>query len=111
MFKDIDFNSIEKTPFDGATLLGSRYVPPSIPDFEGEVEEGLKVYKGNCHCGAITYALKSKPLEDIEVMSCNCSLCSRVCNITKSALVFLTNIAEERFLDLPALQLGAGSRP
>ena len=78
MLKDVDVESISKKDFDGATLLGSKYEPPSIPDWEGEVEEGLKIYNGNCHCGAVSYRLKSKPLEEFEIMSCNCSLCSRV---------------------------------
>lgn len=78
MFKDVDVDSLVKMDFDGATILGSKYVAPPIPNYEGVVEEGLKVYKGNCHCGAVTYALKSKPLDELEIMSCNCSLCSRV---------------------------------
>lgn len=77
MLKDVEVESISKKDFDGATLLGSKYEPPSIPEWEGEVEEGLKIYNGNCHCGAVSYRLKSKPLEEFEIMSCNCSLCSR----------------------------------
>ena len=78
MLKDVDVESIAKKDFDGATMLGSKYEPPPIPEWEGEVEEGLKIYDGNCHCGAICYRLKSKPLEELKIMSCNCSLCSRV---------------------------------
>ena len=78
MFKDLDVDSVVKNAFDGATILGSKYVPPSVPDYQGEVEEDQKVYPGNCHCGAVTYALKTKPLEELKVISCNCSLCSRV---------------------------------
>jgi hypothetical protein len=50
-------------------------VPSSEPK---EAENGLKVYDGNCHCGAVTYRVKTKQLTETEVMSCNCSLCSRV---------------------------------
>ena len=91
MFRDLDVDSIVKNAFDGATILGSKYVPPSVPDYEGEVEEGQKVYHGNCHCGAVTYALKTEPLEEIKVMSCNCSLCSRVRPFTSSYLVIFPN--------------------
>lgn len=43
--------------------------------------EGGKVYKGSCHCGAVTLAVKSKPLEGDPdgVLECNCSGCVRVC--------------------------------
>jgi hypothetical protein len=95
MFKDVDVDSLVKNPFDGATLLGDKYVPPSVPDFKGEVEEGLKVYKGSCHCAAVTYALKSKPLEETNVVSCNCSLCSRVSPPLFITFIHLTCISEE----------------
>ncbi|KAL9121984.1 MAG: hypothetical protein Q9187_001460 [Circinaria calcarea] len=41
------------------------------------VDEGMKVYDGSCHCGAVTWKLKSKPLEDLVVVECNCSFCKR----------------------------------
>jgi hypothetical protein len=43
--------------------------------------EGGKQYKGGCHCGAITVALKSKPLDETFPeggLECNCSVCERV---------------------------------
>jgi len=36
-----------------------------------------RIYNGNCHCGAVTYAVKTKTLEEQKVMCCNCSICSR----------------------------------
>lgn len=40
---------------------------------------------GSCHCGAVTIALKSKPLETLDIskdeeriIDCNCSICVRV---------------------------------
>jgi hypothetical protein len=78
MLKDVDVDSLVKKDFDGGTILGSKYVPPSVPGYEGVVEEGLKIYNGSCHCGAVSYTVKSKPLEEMEIISCNCSLCSRV---------------------------------
>ena len=32
-------------------------------------------YDGNCHCAAIKFRFKSPPLETLEIMNCNCSIC------------------------------------
>ena len=37
----------------------------------------LTSYAGNCHCGAVKFTVKIPSLTDLEVMSCNCSLCTR----------------------------------
>jgi hypothetical protein len=50
---------------------------PAHPDAD-KLQPDQKIYNGNCHCGAVTYAVKTKSLEEQKVMSCNCSLCSRV---------------------------------
>ena len=76
--KDIDLDVLEIEQFKGGDL-DPKYETPPLPAWHGEVEEGLEVYNGSCHCGAVTYAVKTKPLEELKVMSCNCSLCSRVC--------------------------------
>ncbi|CCF33092.1 hypothetical protein CH063_05349 [Colletotrichum higginsianum] len=39
--------------------------------------EDLKLYTGGCECGAVQVALKSKPLNDIEIKEDNCSICVR----------------------------------
>ena len=66
---------------DGASL-GEKYPKPahkgSLPtvDFQGG-----KTYTGSCHCGALTVAIVSKPLEnnpDVRLAECNCSICERV---------------------------------
>ena len=66
--------------YDGAKLEPSYQAPKASShvakdDGEGEVE----VYEGCCHCGAVTYTLKTKPLNQAEVTFCNCSICGRVC--------------------------------
>ena len=33
------------------------------------------IYKGSCHCGAVTFEAEAP--EDIEVEDCNCSMCSQ----------------------------------
>lgn len=45
------------------------------------VIEGGQTYTGSCHCGALTVAIVSKPLEnnpDVRLVECNCSICERV---------------------------------
>ena len=44
----------------------------------GEVPKGEKVYQANCHCGAMRYAIHTRPLEEQEVATCDCSICTRV---------------------------------
>jgi hypothetical protein len=75
MLKDIDLSALEIKKSTGADRE-PKYIPPTIPPYVGDVEEDFRVYNGNCHCGAVTYTAKLKPLKG--VTSCNCSLCSRV---------------------------------
>lgn len=37
----------------------------------------LTSYKGNCHCGAVRFTLKIPSLTEHEVISCDCSICTR----------------------------------
>lgn len=32
-------------------------------------------YEGNCHCAAIRFRAKLPPLETLQIMNCNCSIC------------------------------------
>ncbi len=74
---DIDPDALEVETFKGAEL-DPPYEPPASSRESKQAEDGIKVYNGNCHCGAVTYTVKTKPLTEVEVVSCNCSLCSRV---------------------------------
>lgn len=47
----------------------------------------MKTYKGSCHCGNVTFEAQ---IDLKEVMSCNCSICSRVGSL-------LTFIPPEQF--------------
>lgn len=79
-FKGVDFDKLNVQEFDGAALQPA-YEPPgaeAYPTLEAEVGEGEKLYQGNCHCGAVTYTVKHKVLEESEVNSCNCSSCGKV---------------------------------
>ncbi|KAI1401311.1 Mss4-like protein [Hypoxylon fuscum] len=56
----------------------------SLPKFNGREPsakiDGAKLHTGGCHCGAITVALKSKPLDRTyanPLIDCDCSICSR----------------------------------
>jgi len=59
---------------------------PSLP-FSGElpnpnsVIENAKVYTGGCHCGAVSVAIKTKPLPEVELREDNCSICQRNANL------------------------------
>lgn len=37
----------------------------------------LSTYKGNCHCGTVKFTVHIPSLDEHEVLSCNCSICSR----------------------------------
>ncbi len=79
-FKGVDFNKLNVQKFDGAALQPA-YEPPgaeAYPTLKAEVGEREKLYHGSCHCGAVTYTVKHKPLEEGEVNSCNCSSCGKV---------------------------------
>ncbi|KAI1090966.1 hypothetical protein F5B19DRAFT_296257 [Rostrohypoxylon terebratum] len=62
-------------------LKSPTWTPPrftSDPPL-AEIENG-KVYTGGCHCGAITLALKSKPIDstyEADLLECDCSICTR----------------------------------
>ncbi|KAI1427815.1 glutathione-dependent formaldehyde-activating enzyme [Xylaria sp. FL1777] len=77
----IDIWKLPLKKFDGASLFQPAYEPPKFTGIEPTVEiEGGKLYTGSCHCGAITLALKSKPLDKDftgDIVECNCSSCAK----------------------------------
>ncbi len=98
--QSIDLSTLEIEKFPGSDLQ-PQYQPPETSQEPEDAEDGLKLYHGNCHCGAVTYTVKTKPLDDIEVMSCNCSLCSRV----RSCLSFPCPILQTFLSANPPLSL------
>ncbi|KAI1484352.1 glutathione-dependent formaldehyde-activating enzyme [Biscogniauxia mediterranea] len=70
---------------DGASVPPA-YTPPEFkgPEPPANVEGG-KIYTGSCHCGAVTLAVKVKPLDSTyqgstfqeKVVECDCSICIR----------------------------------
>ncbi|EHK23573.1 uncharacterized protein TRIVIDRAFT_17139, partial [Trichoderma virens Gv29-8] len=78
-FQGLNTWDLEKSSYDGVPL-GNPYQAPvhkgELPAAEGE---GV-VYTGSCHCGAVTIATVSKPLDETYEgpIECNCSSCERV---------------------------------
>ncbi|KAJ7248433.1 Mss4-like protein [Mycena rebaudengoi] len=72
--ENIDFDSLEvhtRTFSD----VGTPYQPPEPLVLEN-INPGMQVYQGNCHCGAISYAFQTEaPIS--KVTDCNCSICSK----------------------------------
>ncbi|KAK4239026.1 centromere protein V [Achaetomium macrosporum] len=70
---------LEIQQYDGAAL-GDKYEHPQHKGPLPAAFEGHKLYTGSCHCGAVTVAFQSKPLDetfDEPIVDCNCSICSR----------------------------------
>ncbi|KAI0159728.1 glutathione-dependent formaldehyde-activating enzyme [Xylariaceae sp. FL1272] len=83
----VDLWSIPLKKFDGANIIQPPYDAPNFtgPEPTAEVEGG-KLYTGSCHCGAVTLAVKNKPIvkeSDETLMECNCSTCAKVVTYTK----------------------------
>ncbi|CAJ2512687.1 Uu.00g008060.m01.CDS01 [Anthostomella pinea] len=80
VIQDLSVWDLDIVPYDGASRLPA-YEPPVFKGEEPGAEiERAKVYTGSCHCGAVTLALKSQPLDETyeeKVIECNCSICSR----------------------------------
>ena len=77
---DINLDSLNIMKMDGAAIP-PVYKPPgaeNYPTLNSEVGRGMKLSYGCCHCGAVTYTVKHKALDEDEVSSCNCSWCARV---------------------------------
>ncbi|OLN88316.1 Centromere protein V 1 [Colletotrichum chlorophyti] len=76
----LEIFGMARKPFDGAAF-GAKYVPRPHkgPNPTAAVEDG-KLYTGGCHCGAVTVAVVSKPIDETYsdvLIECNCSICER----------------------------------
>lgn len=103
MLRDIDLDKLELVKMTGSEF-GEKYQPPAFPPIEetekklGKNEgDGMKVYHGNCHCKAVTFSVLTKPLEEQEIMSCNCSSCSRACLPSPFPLHLLSHFQDPNF--------------
>jgi len=83
-----ELSSLTSSSFDGAAIP-CDWKPT---EYKGSEPQGgpadAKTYHGSCHCGAVTFALRHKPLDELEplnhdkdadrIIECNCSICHRV---------------------------------
>jgi hypothetical protein len=81
LFASHETNANRTKRFDGGALTPA-YEPAKYAGPEPSTDvEGGQLYSGSCHCGAITLALKSKPIDKTyteRILECNCSICERV---------------------------------
>lgn len=81
--QDVNLWDLEVNQYKGADLEPA-YMPLKFTGPEPTAEiEGAKIYTGGCHCGAVTIALKTKPLPELAdgIKECNCSICARKATI------------------------------
>ncbi|KAK8922494.1 hypothetical protein VCV18_006550 [Metarhizium anisopliae] len=78
--QNVDTWALQKERVDWAKVE-PMYIVPEHKGAEPSANiEGGKLYKGGCHCGAVTVAVMSKPLDETFEdggLECNCSICER----------------------------------
>jgi hypothetical protein len=109
--KDVDPNSLEFGELFPGSELPSKYEMPALSDWKGEVEEGLVVYSGACHCVAVTYAVKTKSLDEQKVLECNCSLCSRVRFLFLSFIILRSHHLRCKFANRHRMAISGSTLP
>ncbi|KAJ6625094.1 Mss4-like protein [Mycena sp. CBHHK59/15] len=85
MLRGVDLWALQVNEHPGPVTPLEYTVPKfaGLAALEQGKEGGEKVYGGSCHCGAVTFALKSpgrldeKGLEGVSVQECDCSICIR----------------------------------
>ncbi|KAI1102734.1 hypothetical protein F4804DRAFT_312075 [Jackrogersella minutella] len=79
-FQNFNVWDMKTQPLDGLSSPPTWH-PTQFTGRDPPAEiENAKVYTGGCHCGAITIALKSKPIDstyDEKLLECDCSICIR----------------------------------
>ncbi|KAJ7202435.1 hypothetical protein C8J57DRAFT_1410046, partial [Mycena rebaudengoi] len=69
---DADTFALDESPFDGAALKPA-YEAQKPVDID-PLDKTMQVHAGNCHCGAVKYALQTdSPVTS--ALECNCSIC------------------------------------
>lgn len=82
---DFDLWQLPLKQYSGADR-DPPYEPPQIPagaeaylaERAKHYQYETKVYVGGCHCKAVTFAVLHKPLEEVELVDCACSICTGV---------------------------------
>lgn len=55
-----------------------------------------KIYTGGCHCQALKFAVLCKPLEEVGMTDCNCSICLGVSLASSSFLTICSQSGNPR---------------
>ncbi|KAK0642861.1 glutathione-dependent formaldehyde-activating enzyme [Cercophora newfieldiana] len=80
VIQGLNVRELKYIPINGAAGP-PPYEPPTYSGPEPSAKvENAHMYHGSCHCGAVTLALKSPPLDKDypgKVVDCNCSICGR----------------------------------
>ncbi|KAJ7055026.1 Mss4-like protein [Mycena amicta] len=75
--RGINFDALRPGKVFKGSALGKAYkLPEHVPPAIDPVPPGLRVYHGNCHCGAVAFSLLSEE-KITRVTECNCSICWR----------------------------------
>ena len=80
--RDFDLWALPLTQYSGINR-DPPYSPPTLPQGADaylarraqHYNYPTKVYIGSCHCKAVTFGVLCKPLEDVLIMDCSCSMC------------------------------------
>ncbi|MCJ1277507.1 hypothetical protein MMC21_005320 [Puttea exsequens] len=78
-FQNIDPEPLKINVYDGAALEPAWTAPKGL-EFP-ENDESLQTFQGSCHCGKVSFALRSKPIEELEATECNCALCLKTADL------------------------------
>ncbi|KAH8647801.1 glutathione-dependent formaldehyde-activating enzyme [Xylariales sp. PMI_506] len=80
VLQNVDVWTLERRLTDGKAYPPAYEVTKFTGTEPAAELDGGQIYTGSCHCGAVTLAVKSKPLDkDFEgmIIECNCSLDNR----------------------------------
>ncbi|KAI1334981.1 glutathione-dependent formaldehyde-activating enzyme [Xylariaceae sp. FL0016] len=80
VLQNVNVWDLDISTTDGASLQPARE-PPHFPGPAPSAPvDGGRTYTGSCHCGAVTLALATKPLDSTyedRIIECDCSICMR----------------------------------
>jgi len=77
MFKDVDLKSLKYKYVDGKTREEEYKVPETLDtSMLLPKTSALTRYCANCQCGAVTCTFLIPSLADLEVIDCDCSICT-----------------------------------
>ena len=72
MFADSSHKGISRLPDYVHPILSDL---PGAEDYLATIPGDGKILVGSCHCQAVKFAVKAKPLESAKINDCACSIC------------------------------------